>query len=147
MFHERLVLLSELIIAQSHHTSNKIDFATLSQTFVANRETSFPNNIETEICRFTIAQKGTYRITGVIGGITTVADGYAMVYVYKNSSEPVVFVSSVIERQSVSRYDVPLEWVTQCDDGDSIRVTITVNGTNGSPRYRLGTSVVISRIN
>lgn len=30
MFHERLVLLSELIIAQSHHTSNKIDFATLA---------------------------------------------------------------------------------------------------------------------
>lgn len=42
MFHERLVLLSKLIIAQSHHTSNKIDFTTLGENYsTTEKDTGF----------------------------------------------------------------------------------------------------------
>lgn len=46
MFHERLVLLSKLIIAQSRYTSNKIDFTTFNFPFIG-EEIQFYPKIET----------------------------------------------------------------------------------------------------
>ena len=63
MFHERLVLLSKLIIAQSRYTSNKIDFTTLSGKYLLWQTTKLLNvdSGTHTLCEFTIQKLINYK--------------------------------------------------------------------------------------